>query len=63
MRCCHVGGNNPPIIVIHGNQVDNVPNSYRRFLEHKFMKAPKLEGTPIRLEFKTSANPFRNRRR
>ena len=62
LRYAHIGGNNPPIIVIHGNQTDNVPDSYRRFLEHKFIAALKLEGTPVRLEFKTSDNPFKGRK-
>jgi GTP-binding protein len=62
LRYAHIGGNNPPVIVIHGNQTDNVPDSYRRFLEHKFIDALKLEGTPVRLEFRTSDNPFKGRR-
>ncbi|MBV1877208.1 MAG: ribosome biogenesis GTPase Der [Pseudomonadales bacterium] len=62
LRYAHVGGNNPPIIVIHGNQTNDVPDSYRRFLEHRFIKALRLEGTPIRLEFRTSENPFKGRK-
>ena len=62
LRYAHIGGNNPPVIVIHGNQTDNVPDSYRRFLEHKFIDALKLEGTPVRLEFKTTDNPFKGRK-
>ena len=62
LRYAHVGGNNPPIIVIHGNQTEFVPDAYRRYLEHHFVRALKLEGTPIRLEFKTGDNPFKGRR-
>ena len=62
LRYAHVGGNNPPIIVIHGNQTDSIPDSYRRFLEHRFIKALRLEGTPIRLEFKTSDNPYKDKK-
>ncbi|MDA0790982.1 MAG: ribosome biogenesis GTPase Der [Proteobacteria bacterium] len=62
LRYAHLGGSNPPIIVIHGNQTDSVPASYQRYLEHRFIAALGLEGTPIRLQFKTSDNPFKGRR-
>lgn len=62
LRYAHMGGSNPPTIVIHGNQTDNVPNAYRRYLENSFRKIMKLEGTPIRIEFKTGDNPFAGRR-
>ena len=62
LRYAHLGGNNPPIIVIHGNQTDSVPDSYKRYLQHRFTARLKLEGTPIRLEFKSSDNPFKGRR-
>ena len=62
LRYAHVGGNNPPIIVIHGNQTDSVPESYRRYLQNRFVEALKMEGTPIRLEFKTGDNPFKGRK-
>lgn len=62
LRYAHVGGNNPPIIVIHGNQTDSIPDAYRRYLEHRFMRALKLEGTPIRLEFRTTDNPYKGRK-
>jgi len=62
LRYAHIGGNNPPIIVIHGNQTDAVPDSYKRFLQKRFMEAMRLEGTPIRLEFRTGDNPFKGRR-
>jgi GTP-binding protein len=61
LRYAHIGGHNPPTIVIHGNQTESVPDSYRRFLEHRFRDALDLVGTPIRLEFKTSDNPYKGR--
>jgi GTP-binding protein len=62
LRYAHVGGSNPPIIVIHGNQTAGIPDSYRRFLENRFIKVLKLEGTPIRIQFKTSENPFQDKK-
>jgi GTP-binding protein len=53
---------NPPIIVIHGNALDHVPDTYRRYLERTFMNAFKLQGTPLRVEFRTTRNPFVERR-
>ena len=54
----HQGGQNPPLVVIHGNQLEGVPDSYRRFLEGRFRRAFKLDGTPLRIHFKSSRNPF-----
>jgi GTP-binding protein len=62
LRYAHVGGNNPPIIVVHGNQTAAVPESYKRYLQKQFIKALKLEGTPVRFEFKTSDNPFEGKK-
>ena len=58
MRYAHQGGSNPPIVVIHGNALDGVTDSYRRYLEGRFRDAFKLRGTPLRLEFRTSHNPY-----
>jgi GTP-binding protein len=58
LRYAHQGGMNPPVIVIHGNQTDLVPASYRRYLTSAFLTALKLMGTPMRLEFKTGSNPY-----
>jgi len=58
LRYAHQGGKNPPIIVIHGNQTDAVPGSYRRYLENAFREHLKLVGTPIRIEFKGGTNPY-----
>jgi len=62
LRYAHQGGRNPPVIVIHGNQTDKLPESYRRYLVNRFRKAFKLKGTPVRLAFKTSENPFKGKR-
>jgi GTP-binding protein len=58
MRYAHAGGQNPPLIVIHGNQTGKVPASYQRYLEKVFCRELKLEGTPIRVEFRTGDNPY-----
>lgn len=62
MRYAHPGGHNPPIIVIHGNQIDDVPNHYAKYLEKQFRAALELHGTPIRIEFKGGENPFAGRK-
>lgn len=62
LRYAHQGGRNPPIIVIHGNQTDAVPESYRRYLINRFRRDLDLLGTPLRLEFKSGANPFAGKR-
>lgn len=58
LRYAHQGGMNPPIIVVHGNQTELVPKSYTRYLMNQFLEALQLRGTPMRLEFKTSSNPY-----
>lgn len=58
MRYAHQGGQNPPRIIVHGNALDAVPDSYRRYLEGRFREAFKLDGTPLRIEFKSSQNPY-----
>ncbi len=62
LRYAHMGGQNPPVIVIHGNQTDHVPADYRRYLENVFRKVFKLQGTPVQIEFKSGENPFAGRR-
>ncbi len=62
LRYAHQGGKNPPVIVIHGNQTSAVPESYRRYLGNLFRKQLRLEGTPLRIEFKGGENPFAGRR-
>ena len=61
MRYAHQGGSNPPLIVIHGSALDKIPDSYRRYLERTFCEAFKLQGTPLRIEFKAGKNPFANK--
>jgi len=58
MRYAHQGGMNPPVIVIHGNSLEHVTDAYKRFLEGRFRKEFDLVGTPLRIEFKTSHNPY-----
>ena len=62
MRYAHAGGQNPPIIVIHGNQTAEVPNSYKRYLEKVFRRELKLAGTPVRIEFRSGENPYSEKR-
>ncbi|MES9886996.1 MAG: ribosome biogenesis GTPase Der, partial [Candidatus Sedimenticola sp. 6PFRAG1] len=62
MRYAHQGGQNPPIIVIHGNQTDAVPAPYKRYLVNRFRQALKLDGTPIRIEFRSGENPYEGRK-
>jgi GTP-binding protein len=58
LRYAHIGGHNPPIIVIHGKQTDKLVDSYVRFLEKNFRKLLRMEGTPIRIELRNDENPF-----
>ncbi len=58
LRYAHQGGMNPPVIVVHGNSLDHITDAYKRFLEGRFRKEFALVGTPLRIEFKNSHNPF-----
>jgi GTP-binding protein len=58
MRYAHQGGMNPPVIVVHGNSLEHVSETYKRYLEGRFRKAFDLVGTPLRIQMKTSQNPF-----
>jgi GTP-binding protein len=62
LRYAHQGGRNPPVIVIHGNQTEKVPEAYRRYLINRFRKVFRLKGTPVRLSFRTGDNPYKGRR-
>jgi GTP-binding protein len=62
LRYAHQGGSNPPTIVIHGNQLDRLPDSYRRYLERVFAEAFRLRGTPLRLQLRTGENPYARRK-
>jgi GTP-binding protein len=58
LRYAHQGGMNPPVIVVHGNSLEHVTDAYKRFLEGRFREHFKLSGTPLRIEMKSSRNPF-----
>lgn len=58
LRYAHQGGMNPPVIVVHGNSLEHVTDAYRRFLEGRFRKEFNLVGTPLRIELRTSRNPY-----
>ena len=62
LRYAHQGGSNPPVIVIHGNQTNSLPGSYKRYLENKFTKVLGIKGTPLRFEFKSSENPYKDKK-
>ena len=62
LRYAHMGGHNPPRIVIHGNSTDNLPQSYVRYLENAFHRELDLTGTPIRIELRTGENPYAGRK-
>jgi len=62
LRYAHAGGYNPPLIVIHGNQVKKLADSYKRYLMNYFRRSLGIMGTPIRIEFREGSNPFEGRR-
>jgi GTP-binding protein len=62
LRYAHAGGQNPPIVVIHGSQTDALPASYSRYLEKTFRRVLELHGTPIRIELRTGENPYAGKR-
>lgn len=62
LRYAHQGGKNPPIIVIHGNQTEHVPEPYKRYLVTRFRSALNLKGTPIRIEFRSGDNPYQGKK-
>ncbi|MCC7549179.1 MAG: ribosome biogenesis GTPase Der [Burkholderiales bacterium] len=62
LRYAHQGGTNPPTIVIHGTQLDALPDSYKRYLEGMFAETFQLRGTPLRVQFRTGRNPYANRK-
>ncbi len=63
LRYAHAGGRNPPVIVIHGNQTDAVPEHYVRYLEKTFRRALNLHGTPLRIQLRSGENPYADRKR
>ena len=58
LRYAHQGGMNPPVIVVHGNSLEHVTDSYKRFLEGRFREHFKLTGTPLRIEMRSGKNPY-----
>ena len=62
LKYAHAGGYNPPIVVIHGNQVKDLPDSYKRYLMNYFRRSLNVMGTPIRIQFKEGENPFAGKR-
>ncbi|HMJ49547.1 MAG TPA: ribosome biogenesis GTPase Der [Burkholderiales bacterium] len=58
LRYAHQGGRNPPLVIVHGNALNQVPDSYRRYLESALRKVFKLQGTPLRVRFKGGRNPY-----
>ena len=62
LRYAHQGGQNPPVIVIHGNALDSIGESYKRYLEKHFRETFSLAGTPLRIEFRTTENPFNKKK-
>jgi GTP-binding protein len=62
LRYAHQGGSNPPRIVIHGTSLSRISDSYRRYLERFFRETFKLQGTPLKIEFRQGANPYAKRR-
>jgi GTP-binding protein len=63
LKYAHAGGYNPPLIVIHGNQSKHLPPSYKRFLMNYYRKSLKIMGTPIRIEFRETSNPFAGKKK
>jgi GTP-binding protein len=62
LRYAHQGGRYPPVIVVHGTQAERLPDHYKRYLENAFRETLKLKGTPVRVELRTTENPFAGRR-
>ncbi|RDE23017.1 ribosome biogenesis GTPase Der [Motiliproteus coralliicola] len=62
LRYAHQGGSNPPLFIVHGNQTDQLPDAYKRYLINRFTKYLQIKGTPVRFEFKSSKNPFEGKK-
>ncbi len=62
LKYAHQGGHNPPVVVVHGNQTDAVPNAFKRYLTNVFRDKLQLSGVPVRVEFRSSDNPFKSKR-
>ncbi|MGQ8365158.1 ribosome biogenesis GTPase Der [Glaciecola sp. 1036] len=62
MKYAHAGGYNPPVVVIHGNQVNDLPEAYKRYLMNYFRKSLNVMGTPIKIEFREGSNPYEGKK-
>jgi GTP-binding protein len=62
LRYAHQGGRYPPVVVVHGAQAERLPDHYKRYLENTFRVALKLKGTPVRVELRTTENPYAGKR-
>jgi len=62
LRFAHAGGSLPPRIIIHGNRTDAIPASYKRYLENTFIRHFKLRGTPLRIDFRSGENPYKDKK-
>lgn len=62
LRYAHMGGSNPPLIVVHGSRLEQLPNSYVRYLENRFRELLRLEGTPVKFEMKSGENPYADKK-
>ena len=62
LRYAHAGGKNPPIIVIHGNQLNEIPRHYSRYLEKTFSRVLELHGTPVKIEYRSGENPYEGKK-
>jgi GTPase len=62
LRYAHIGGTNPIRVIIHGNQIDKVPDAYKRYLAKVFRKKLKLVGTAVLIDFKGGDNPYKGKK-
>ena len=62
LRYAHIGGHDPIRIIVHGNQTDRVPESYKRYLSKQMRKQLKLIGTPVLIDFKQGVNPYKDKK-
>jgi GTP-binding protein len=63
LRYAHQGGKNPPRIIVHGNQTNQMPDAYSRYLANVFRKVFDLFACPVKLEFRTEGNPYSDRKK
>ena len=61
LRYAHSGGKNPPRIVIHGNNLKQLQDSYTRYLENFFRRELNLGSTPLEITYKEQSNPYKSK--